>query len=263
MVMLKKCFKVLLLTISCATLTACVTEVDGGPARLKTEQGREQAIQAYIDLAMGYVREGQTENAKEPLLDALKLDPSNADANAALGYVFQTEQDYKLAEEYFRKALVSAPNDARILNNYGAFLSEQKRLPEAKKAFLKASEDSFYNGRSMVFENIGIIALQENNLDEAEDYFQRALRINRERVGSILALAEVYYLKGEYPTAQRYYSGFVAAVQGRQSPKSLLLGARLYTALNDKDRAAGYASQLEQLYPSSAEYREYKAGGRK
>lgn len=263
MVMLKRCCKVLLLTIGFTTITACVTEVDGGPARLQTDQGRDQAVQAYVDLALGYVRERQTENAKEPLLEALRLDPSNADANAALGYVFQVEQDNKLAEQYFKKALASAPNDARILNNYGAFLTEQQRLPEAKQAFLKASEDSFYNGRSMVFENIGIIALQQNNLDEAEDYFQRALRINRERVGSILALAEVYYLKGEYPTAQRYYNGFISAVQGRQSPKSLLLGARLYTALNEKDRAASYALQLEQLFPGSAEYREYRAGGRK
>lgn len=140
------------------------------------------------------------------------------------------------------------------------FLFQQNRLPESKQVFLKATEDNFYAGRSMLFENLGSIALQQNDLKSAEDYFQRALRLNRERVGSILALANIYYTQGDYANASRYYNGFVAAVEGRQSPQSLLLGIHLSNATNDKVKAANYASQLEQLYPSSAEYREYKAG---
>lgn len=252
--------KILLLTISCFLITACVTEVDGGKGPLQTDKGRKDAIQAYIDLAVGYVREGQTEQAKQPLLDALKLDPSNADANAAMAYIFQLEKDPMHAEEYFKKALSSESDNARILNNYGVFLFQQNRLPEAKQVFLKASQDNFYSGRSMIFENLGFIAVQQKDWKVAEDYFQRALLLNRERVASILSLANVYYMQGDYANASRYYNGFVAAVEGRQSPQSLLLGIRLSNATNDKVKAASYASQLEQLYPSSAEYREYKAG---
>lgn len=252
--------KILLLTISCLFVTACVTEIDGRKGPLQTEKGRKDAIQAYIDLAVGYAREGQTEQAKQPLLEALKLDSSDAGANAAMAYVFQMESDSKAAEEYFKKALSSEPDNARILNNYGVFLFQQNRLPEAKQVFLKASQDSFYSGRSMVFENLGFISVQQKDWKAAEDYFQRALRLNRDRVASILSLANVYYMQGDYTNASRYYNGFVAAVEGRQSPQSLLLGIRLFNATNDKVKAASYASQLEQLYPSSAEYREYKAG---
>ncbi|UYZ82909.1 type IV pilus biogenesis/stability protein PilW [Entomomonas sp. E2T0] len=252
--------KILLLTISCLIIAACVTEFDGKKGTLQTEKGRTEAIQAYIDLAVGYVREGQTEQAKQPLLDALKLDSSSVDANATMAYIFQLEKDPIHAEEYFKKALSSEPDSARVLNNYGVFLFQQNRLPEAKQVFLKASQDNFYSGRSMIFENLGLISVQQQDWKTAEDYFQRALRLNRDRVVSILSLANVYYMQGDYANASRYYNGFVATVEGRQSPQSLLLGIRLSNALNDKVKAANYASQLEQLYPSSAEYREYKAG---
>jgi hypothetical protein len=37
----------------------------------------------------------------------------------------------ELADQHFRKALSSRPADARILNNYGSFLFEQKRYKDA------------------------------------------------------------------------------------------------------------------------------------
>lgn len=248
------------LAIGCLISVGCVTTVDGTKSPLGTDKGKKEAIQAYIDLAYGYVREGQTEQAKEPLLNALKLDSSNADANAALAYVFQIERDPIPAEQYFRKALANSDNNARILNNYGVFLVQRGRLDDAKVQFLKASEDNFYSERSMVFENLGLIASQQNQLKEAEGYFQRALLLNRDRVRSVLSLADIYYRQGDYNEAQRYYDAFVNAVQGRQNPASLLLGIRLANATNNKAKAISYASQLQQLYPNSPEYKDYKAG---
>lgn len=250
----------LILTLGCLASVGCVTTVDGTKSPLGTDKGKKEAIQAYIDLAYGYVREGQTEQAKEPLLSALKLDASNPDANAALAYVFQMERDPVPAEQYFKKALATSDDNARILNNYGVFLVQQGRLDDAKQQFLKASEDNFYSERSMVFENLGLIASQQNHLKEAEEYFQRALLLNRDRVRSILSLADVYYRQGDYNDAKRYYDAFVTAVDGRQSPASLLLGIRLANATNDKTKVTSYASQLQQLYPNSSEYKEYKAG---
>lgn len=250
----------LILTLGCLITVGCVTTIDGKKDPLSTEEGRKGAIQAYIELAYGYVREGQTEQAKEPLLEALKINSKDADANAAMAYVFQLERDYKPAEEYFRKALSESKNNARILNNYGVFLVQQGRLEDAKQQFLKASEDAFYSERSMVFENLGLIVLQQNHLQEAESYFQRALMLNNSRIRSILSLADIYYRQHNYQEAQRYYSAFIAATDGSQTSASLLLGIRIANALNNKGQAANYASQLQQQYPQSAEYQEYRSG---
>ena len=70
-----------LLLVSTALLAACVSTGQLDP--LKTDQGRDAARDAYIELGIGYLKEGSTENAKVPLKQALELDPSNADAHAA------------------------------------------------------------------------------------------------------------------------------------------------------------------------------------
>lgn len=257
-----KLLKVFFVTVICIVIVGCVTEVSGKRNTLNTEKGRQEAVQAYIDLALGYIREGQTEEAKQPLVDALKIEPNSADVNAMIAYVFQLEQNYKDADIYFKKALSSDPSSSRILNNYGVFLFSQNRLDESKKYFLKALDDPFYSERSMVFENIGLVDLQQNNLIKAEENFRQALLLNRSRVVAILGLTQVYYQKKNYPTALNYYNTYVSMMGDVQSPQGLSLGIRLSNAMNDKASAAKYATQLEQLYPKSVEYREYKAGSK-
>ncbi|MGC3462487.1 type 4a pilus biogenesis protein PilF, partial [Pseudomonas aeruginosa] len=77
----------------------------------------------------------------------LEIDPSSADAHAALAVVFQTELEPKLADEEYRKALASDCRNARVLNNYGGFLYEQMRYEEAYQRLLEASQDTLYPER--------------------------------------------------------------------------------------------------------------------
>src|SRR5690554_7213424 len=46
-------------------------------------------------------------------------------------YTLSLHDALPLSEQHFRSALAVAPNNARILNNYGAFLLEQQRYSEA------------------------------------------------------------------------------------------------------------------------------------
>lgn len=158
-------------------LTGCVTSGDQNP--LKTDKGRDEARDAYIQLGLGYLQRGNTEQAKVPLRKALEIDPSSADAHAALAVVFQTEMEPKLADEEYRKALASDSRNARVLNNYGGFLYEQKRYEEAYQRLLEASQDTLYPERSRVFENLGLVSLQMKKPAQAKEYFEKSLRLNR------------------------------------------------------------------------------------
>lgn len=53
-------------------LTGCVTSGDQNP--LKTDKGRDEARDAYIQLGLGYLQRGNTEQAKVPLRKALEID---------------------------------------------------------------------------------------------------------------------------------------------------------------------------------------------
>src|SRR5690606_8391569 len=71
-----------LLLLVASLLGGCVTTGDVDPMR--TSKGRDEARDAYVQLGIAYIQQGDTQRAKVPLKNALELDPSNADAHAAL-----------------------------------------------------------------------------------------------------------------------------------------------------------------------------------
>lgn len=247
-------FRAALFVLLAGMLAGCVTT--GKPDPLTTTKGREEARDAYIQLGIGYLQNGNTEQAKVPLRQALELDSSSADAHAALALVYQMEMEPKLAETEYRKAL-SSRSDARILNNYGGFLFEQKRYQEAIEAYDKAADDSMYPERSRVFENLGLVSLKMNQREQAKQYFEKALRLNRRQPSALLEMSQLSYDDRQYVPARGYYEEYLK--QGQQSAKSLLLGVRLAKVFDDKDTAASYGLQLKRLYPASPEYQAYQA----
>lgn len=234
-------------------LSGCVTTGDTNP--LDTKDGRAKAVDAYVQLGVGYLQQGATERAKTPLQNALDLDPSNADANAALAMVFQIEMEPELAEKYYRRAISESDNSTRILNNYGSFLYDQKRYEEAGEYFQKAGQDTMYPGRSRVFENLGLNALQLNQRDKAKQYFQKALRLDPTQPNSLLESGILAYEDKDYVPARDYYTRFTKF--GSQNSRSLLLGIRLALIFDERDVAASDALQLKRLYPASPEYQQY------
>lgn len=247
-------FRAALFVLLAGMLAGCVTT--GKPDPLTTTKGREDARDAYIQLGIGYLQNGNTEQAKVPLRQALELDSSSADAHAALALVYQTEMEPKLAETEYRKAL-SSRTDARILNNYGGFLFEQQRYQEAIEAYDKAADDSMYPERSRVFENLGLVSLKLDQREQAKQYFEKALRLNRRQPSALLEMSQLSYDDRQYVPARGYYEEYLK--QGQQNARSLLLGVRLAKVFDDKDTAASYGLQLKRLYPASPEYQAYQA----
>lgn len=127
--------RVALFLLVVSLLAGCETTGKVNP--MTTQKGRDEARKAYVQLGIGYLQVGQNERAKVPLRSALELDASDPDANAALALVFQSEGENELAEQHFRKAISRSDGDARILNNYGSFLYEQKRYKDAYETFRK------------------------------------------------------------------------------------------------------------------------------
>lgn len=242
-----------LLLLIASVLAGCVTTGNVDP--MKTEKGRDEARDAYVQLGIGYLQQGQTERAKVPLKKALELDSSDADANAALAIVFQIEMEPKLADEHFRKAISQRRDDARLLNNYGSFLFEQERYQEALERYTQASQDSLYPERSRIFENLGLTALKLNQREQARAYFERSLRLNSTQPRALMEMAQLSYEDKQYVPARGYYDSYMA-LAGHDA-RSLLLGVRLAKIFEDRDNAASLGLQLKRLYPGTPEYQQY------
>ncbi|HZX50504.1 type IV pilus biogenesis/stability protein PilW [Pseudomonas sp. XK-1] len=242
-----------LLLLIASLVAGCVSTGNVDP--MKTDKGRDEARDAYTQLGIGYLQEGATERAKVPLKKALELDPSSADAHAVLALVFQIEMEPKLADEHFRKALSQRPDDARLLNNYGSFLFEQKRYQEAFERYQQAAQDTLYPERSRVFENLGLTALMLKQREQAKAYFERSLRLNSRQPRALLEMAMISYEDKQYVPARRYYESYSQLRE--QDARSLLLGTRLARIFEDRDNAASLGLQLRRLYPGTPEYQQY------
>lgn len=242
-----------LLLVIASLLVGCVSTGHVDP--MKTDKGRDEARDAYTQLGLGYLQRGATESAKVPLKKALELDPSNADAHAALALVFQIEMEPKLADKHYRKALSQRGDDARLLNNYGSFLFEQKRYDEAFERYQQAAQDDLYPERSRVFENLGLTSLKIKQREQAKTYFERSLRLNSRQPRALLEMAVLSYEDKQYVPARGYYASYTALTE--QNARSLLLGTRLARIFEDRDGAASLGLQLKRLYPGTSEYQQY------
>lgn len=228
-------------------LSGCMTTTDQPRRQTNPTEARD----AYIQLGLGYLQNGETERAKAPLREALKIDSRSETAHVALALVFQQEGEAKSAEQHFRSALASAPDSARSLNNYGAFLMEQQRYSEAVEYFQKASEDTFYSERSRVFENLGLAYQRLDQPEQARASFERALRLNSRQPKALLEMARIEFTNENYVPAWNYYLSFTQL--SAQNASSLWLGVQLARRFSDHNRAASYALQLRRLYPATPE----------
>ncbi|MCP3752796.1 type IV pilus biogenesis/stability protein PilW [Pseudomonas sp. SBB6] len=239
--------------LALALLAGCVS--GGSSDALGSREGREQARQAYVQLGLGYLQQGLTEQAKAPLKKALDLDSQDAAANAALALVFQAEDEPELAEAHFRKALASRPDDSRIRNNYGSFLYARGQYAQAQQMFAQAAADTLYPERSRVFENLGLTALRQGQRAEAQEYLVKALRLNQRQPRALLEMAELSYEDRHYVPARDYYDRF--SQLSDHSARSLLLGSRLANVFEERNKASELGLQLQRLYPGTPEYQQY------
>ncbi len=233
-------------------LTGCVTEVMGPEGKLDPEK----QLQAYINLGVGYIANGEYGRAKESLKVALELDPKSAQVHHALGRLFQMEGDYDLADEYFKRAISLDPNFTQAQNTYGAFLYSQERYEEAIEHLIIAADDRLYQNRAQVFENLGVCYNKLGNADAAQKAFFRATQLNPRQSRALLELAEIRYSQKNFVEARSYYRRHTSG--SSQSARSLLLCIKLAVVFDKPDDKASCALTLRNVFPGTAQFREYE-----
>lgn len=246
----------LTMTSMLLVLPGCVTTQTGG---FEEKKDPKKAVEVSVQAARGYIQQGNWDAAKRHLKNALAIDDSDAEVHETMAQVFWQTGEFEQSDLHFRRA-VSLKGDARIRNNYAAFLYDRKRFAEAESELEKVAEDVLYDQRANAFVNLGRVRIKLKKYVAAKDVLERAALMERNNMVAISLLAEVSYQLGEYPKAQGYYDRYRKSING-QTPASLWLGIRLAEKFGDHDAAASYALALKNLYPQSEEYLAYKSAG--
>ncbi|WP_235603438.1 type IV pilus biogenesis/stability protein PilW [Piscirickettsia litoralis] len=139
---------------------------------------KAQAAHYNVRLGLAYLKVGDMRRAHYKLNKAIELDPGSAEAHYAFAYYSEQLGEVQQARQEYLIALRLAPNDPKVLNNYGTFLCKQGDLKESIHYLLAAAEQRDYLDRSGSYENAGLCAVKMSDLKRAEDYFRRALQLS-------------------------------------------------------------------------------------
>jgi type IV pilus assembly protein PilF len=237
-----------------ALLAGCVAETSGPePAAIDPEQALEQRV----SLARQYIGTGDWENAKRNLELAAAIDADNANVLEAFALVYQSTGEFELAEYNFKEAL-DAGAGSRALNNYAAFLYARGRYLEAAEAFREVTTDTLYSGRPRAFVNLGLAALQTQQLEEAKSAFSRALSMEPRNSTALLELTQIEVTEGDVAAASGYYDRYRVGTR-RQTARALILGVEIARLNGDANMEASNMLALRNLYAETPIYKAWTA----
>lgn len=245
---------VIVLAAACATKEADPT---GGTIVGEVSDARNRA-KVHTELAGAYYERGNMGVALDELRQATAADSSYAQAYGLLGLVYMELKDKAQAESNFERGLRLSPNDADINHNYGWFLCQNGREKDSIKYFLQALRNPLYSSPGRSYSAAGLCSLRANNPKDAEEFFQRALRLDPDDPTSLLQLGQIRYRQGNFEEARRLVSRYNKLVS--PNPESLWLGVKVERKLGERVSEQSYANQLRRRFPNSAEYQSLQRG---
>ncbi len=245
------------LAASCATPAPEGPSVETGTIVGETGDPRNRA-KVHTDLAGLYYSRGNMAIALEELRTAVAADASYAPAHGVFGLVYMELRENQLAEASFERALRLAPNDPEINHNYGWYLCQTGRETGSIRYFLQAIRNPLYPAPWRSYSAAGLCAMRVNNLKDAEEFFQRALKLDPDEPLSLLQLGQIRYRQGSLEEARKLVGRFNRLVT--PTAESLWLAVRTERKLGERVAEASFANQLRRRYPQSREYQALQRG---
>lgn len=219
----------------------------------------------HTELASLYFQDNNMAVAMEELQIAIAADPNYAPAYSVRGLVNNYLRETAAAESDFSKALALTPTDPEVNNNYGWFLCQQRgREKQAISHFMTALKNPLYATPDRAYLNAGTCALRANDLEAAEDYLQKGLRVARDARPQLrFQLANVWYQRSNYAGARMQLAEALKPIEqagGTPGPEFLWLGLRIERKLGNNAASGDFAASLRKNYPESSEYQDFLRG---
>ncbi|WP_283787936.1 type IV pilus biogenesis/stability protein PilW [Bermanella sp. WJH001] len=240
-------------------LAGCVTVMD---SRFTKKVDNEKAVETYVALGVGYLRNGNMPLARKKIERALEIDPESASAHSAMAAYWVERGEMKLAEKEFLIAYDLDDEHSPTNYHYGRFLFAVKNDPKGCEYIQRSAKDVDYTARVLAYENLGLCYDHFKQETLAMDAFEKAWSLDVNSTLSSLNLARMYLQRNRADIAQRWFNRFEATLRDRQLPHnaaSLYTGAMLAKANRDQNAQASYAFKLKKRFPASDEYKRYRA----
>lgn len=162
-----------------------------------------KSLSTILQAAVKHHQLGQLAEAEHLCQQACERVPNQPDALHLLAIIYAQSQRFTQANEYFEKAIASAPDRADFRSNFGNALWKQERNDEAIAACQQALDIDA--NRADTHNILGSIYLSQHRLEKAAESFQNALAIHNRYPHALNNLGNVLQKQQQFEAAITYY----------------------------------------------------------
>ena len=253
-----------LLVTGFAGVSGCASKMVGvGPSgsgvemiTASDEPDARRRARIRLELAVGYFEQGQTTIALDELKQSITADPTFGEAYNLRGLIYMRLNDFRFAEESFRKALSINPQNANVVHNLGWLLCQQTRYPESFALFSQALANPQYGERAKTLMAQGLCQIGAGQAADAEISLLKSYEFDAGNPVTAYNLATLLFQRGDYVRAQFY----VRRLNNSElaNAESLWLGIKVEHRLNNRDAMLQLATQLQKRFPQSRQSTSYE-----
>ena len=165
----------------------------------------KKRVAALQQLGMAHAADGNLRKGLAKLLEAVKLDPENADLNHQIAVIMRNLGEYRLSLKYFQRALALQPKFPEARNNLGTLYLLMGKWDKAIACFKETVSDILYDSPQFAYNNMGYAYFKKRDYDKAIENYKRALKASASYTLCRANLARAYEAKGELQEAGAAY----------------------------------------------------------
>jgi type IV pilus assembly protein PilF len=227
-------------------------------ATASDETDSQKRAKIRLELAVGYLEQGQTNIALDEVKLAIAADPRSADALSLRGLIYMRLNDFGLARDSFNRGITLNPRDGNILHNLGWLACQESRFPEATLNFDKALTSPNYAGQAKTYLAKGICLLRAGDPRQAENNFLRSFELDAGNPITTFNLANLLYKRNDLVRSQFY----IRRLNNNEyvNAESLWLAAKIEKKLGNTQGVLQLSERLKKQFPTSKEFALFERG---
>ena len=157
------------------------------------------SFDVHLELGSVCLAQSELQQARDEYAACLKMNPKNPVAAFNHGLVLRKMGDWSGAVEFYELAVKLDPGFHEPALELAVLHLQARRPDDALKVLGRVKKSD-----AVVLSLLGAAHLQKDNLDDAQQNLEAALKQDRSLVDARLNLAQVYTQKGDHARAERY-----------------------------------------------------------
>ena len=169
------------------------------------------------------------------------------------GSVFFQREYYDQALAFFQLVLKSDPSNAEAIYGVGSVYLKKNKRADAREQFLRATKSSAGYPETLpnAWNNLGLIATQAGQMEDAVHFFQEALRLSPDHLIALDNLGNAYRQQKLWEEARKTFDRALATHPEDAEANYGL--AMVYAQTNDNERAYDYLQKALRCRPGYPE----------